>query len=128
MKIKLLFLIFISAFILTKSYGQTTFENSSADAIHDKVTALYIQSAEVKLPDSVHRILKDFAFMSGRNQASVLRSDYMFKVLLNDNLSIEDRLFASKYYIRVNEAPYTVVPMYLLKNYQLQLLAKSKIK
>jgi hypothetical protein len=125
---KKLLLLLISIILLKLSYGQNSLEKANPNFIHDKMTEFYLQSEDVKLPDSIHRILKDFAYMKGKKEISVLRNDYMFKVLLNKNLTINDRLFACNFYIKANEEPYAAVPMYLLKDIQVYLIAKSKTK
>jgi hypothetical protein len=125
---KLLPLLFISFLLLKLSYGQVPLGATNPNFVHDKMTAFYLQSEDVKLPDSIHRILKDFAYIKGKKEISVLRNDYMFKVLLNKSITIEDRLFACSFYIKANEEPYATVPMYLLKDIQLYLIAKSKTR
>ncbi len=125
---KFLHLFIISFLLLKLSFGQTPLEATSPNFVHDKMTEFYLQSDDVKLPDSINRILKNFAYTRGKNEAAVLRNNYMFKVLYNTTLTIEDRLFACNFYIKANEEPYTTVPMYLLKDIQLYLIDKSKTR
>jgi hypothetical protein len=94
--------------------------------LHKKMTNFIAESQDVKLPDSVYRILKDYAFTRGLREAAVLRNDYVFKVLYNEALSVEDRLFACDFYIQANNNPYPYTPHFFLLETRKYLSSKNK--
>jgi hypothetical protein len=94
--------------------------------LHKKITDFNAESQNVKLPDSVYRILKDYAFTKGLKESSVLKNDYLFKVLYNEALSIDDRLFACDFYIKANNTPYPYVPHFFLLETRKYLSSKTK--
>ncbi len=123
---KLLLLLFVLIFTLNKIFSQTPLGAANPNFVHDKITEFYTKSVDVKLPDSVYTILKNYAHNKNFNEFSVLRNDYMFKVLYNKNISIEDRLYACNFFIKSNMTEtYSYVPIYFLKALQLDLIAKK---
>ena len=123
---KLLTLFIISILVLNKSYCQAPLGAANPNFVHDKITDFYTKSVEVKLPDSVYTILKNYARNKNYNEFSVLRNDYVFKVLYNKNISIGDRLYACNFFIKSNiTETYSYVPIYFLKALQLDLIAKK---
>ena len=90
--------------------------------VHDKLEDLLNKSLHIiPLPDSVTQKLINYARNKNLEYQLVLRNSYMFKVLYNESLSIEDRLFACKYYILANSGNYQYSPLYLLKDLEASL-------
>lgn len=108
------------------SFSQTSKNSTNTTNDHDKMLEFYLKSQDVKLPDSVYVILKNYAFNRSLKEASVLRNDYVFKVLYNTKISIEDKFFACDFFIKANSGPYPYVPIFFLKSIQLDLLALNK--
>ena len=121
MKKSLLLVLLFAGLCFKLSYSQAPLAATNPNFVHDKITNLSIISQKVQLPDSVYRILKEFAILKNKNIGSVTRSDYMFKVLYNKDLSTEDKLFACRFYINANSGQFEHVPLYFLKHIELKL-------
>jgi hypothetical protein len=125
MKQKLLFTAALFFFFTTFCLAQSA-ATLEVKELYEKMTNFYIGSQDVKLPDSVYRILKDYAFTRGLRESSVLRNDYVFKVLYNEALSIDERLFACDFYIKANNTPYPYIPHFFLLETRKYLSSKNK--
>ncbi len=113
-------------FCYCSSFSQSSQTSINTTNEHDKMLDFYLKSQDVKLPDSIYVILKNYAFNKSLKEVSVLRNDYVFKVLYNSKISIADKLFACDFFIKANSGPYPYVPVFLLKSIQLDLLALNK--
>ena len=126
MKKSLLILFVLSTFTFSLSFSQAPLSATNPNFVHDKLTDLMVKSqSAVSLPDSVTKILINYARNKNLEYQLVLRNSYMFKVLYNESLSIEDRLFASKYYIEANSGLYQYAPLYFLKQLQNSLIIRK---
>lgn len=122
----LLFFLFAGLFF-NSSYSQAPLAAiSNPNYIHDKLHDLGIKSYGRVLPDSLTQILKNYAQNKNLDYMSVLKNSYVFQVLYNENLSINDRLFACKYYILSNSGMYQYAPLYLLKEIETSLSARKQ--
>ncbi len=123
---KLLLLFIVSIVCLSKVFSQAPLAASNPNYVHDKITDFYVKSADIKLPDSVYRILKDYARNKNYKEVAVLRNDGIIKIFYNKNISLDDRLYACNFFIKANTSdPYPYVPLYFLKAIQLELIAKK---
>ena len=126
MKKSLIILFVFSTFTFSFSYCQAPLSATNPNFVHNKLTELMIKSqSAVHLPDSVTQILINYARNKNLEYQLVLRNSYMFKVLYNENLSVDDRLFACKYYIEANSELYQYAPLYFLKELQNSLIARK---
>ncbi len=124
---KRFFLFLLTTSIITTTvFSQAPLAATNPNFEHDKMMGYYLQSQEVKLPDSIYTILKNYAFNKSLKEAAVLRNDYVFKVLFNKNLSTTDKLFACNFFIKANSDPYPYVPVFLLKSIQADLIELNK--
>ncbi len=124
---KSLLLFFLFAGLFFKfSYSQAPLAAANPNFVHDKLVDLTLKSQNsVSLPDSVTQILINYARNKSIPYQLVLRNSYMFKVLYNENLSIEDRLFGCKYYILANSGVEQHAPLYFLKELEASLTARK---
>ena len=126
MKKSFLLLCLFFAFFSNLSYSQAPLAATNPNFVHDKLTDLTIKSqSSVSLPDSVTQILINYARNKSIPYQLVLRNSYMFKVLYNENLSIDDRLFGCKYYILANSGVEQHAPLYFLKELEASLIARK---
>jgi hypothetical protein len=106
--------------------AQAPLAATNPNFVHDKLTDLMVKSqSTVSLPDSVTQILINYARNKSIPYQLVLRNSYMFKVLYNENLSIDDRLFGCKYYILANSGVEQHAPLYFLQELQTSLNARK---
>ena len=126
MKKSLLILFILSSFLYISGYSQAPLPVTNPNFLHDKLMDFMVKSqSAVSLPDSVTKILINYARNKNLEYQLVLRNSYMFKVLYNESLSIEDRLFANKYYIEANSGLYQYAPLYFLKQLQNSLIIRK---
>lgn len=127
MKSLLLFFLFAGSFFMT-SYAQAPLAAvSNPNFVHDKLTNMHNVSLDVKVPDSIYTIIKNFAHNRNIDENSALREIYMFKILFNENLSVDERLYAATYFVQVNFGTREYTPSFLLKQLQNSLtLRKNK--
>lgn len=126
MKKSFLLLCLFFAFFSNLSYSQAPLAATNPNFVHDKLVDLTIKSQNsVSLPDSVTQILINYARNKSIPYQLVLRNSYMFKVLYNENLSIDDRLFGCKYYILANSGIEQHAPLYFLKELEASLIARK---
>lgn len=126
MKRKFYLFFLLATTISCASIAQAPLAATNPNFVHDKLTDLMVRSqSTVSLPDSVTQILINYARNKNLEYQLVLRNSYMFKVLYNETLSIDDRLFACKYYIAANSDLYQYAPLYFLKELQSSLNARK---
>ena len=126
MKKNLLLFFLFTALFFKFSYSQAPLATTNPNFVHDKLEELSAKSLHtIILPDSVTQLLINYARNKNLEYQLVLRNSYMFKVLYNENLSIDDRLFACKYYILANSDLYQYSPLFFLKELQASLIARK---
>ncbi len=126
MKKSLLLVLLFAGLCFKLSYSQAPLAATNPNFVHDKLVDLTIKSQNsVSLPDSVTQILINYARNKSIPYQLVLRNSYMFKVLYNENLSIDDRLFGCKYYILANSGVEQHAPLYFLKELEASLTARK---
>ena len=109
------FLLLFSVFTSTYIFAQKPAVNPNEE--HDKFIELYQKSAAVVLPDSVYRILKDYAFTKGYSEALVLKNEYLIKIIYNSDLTNKERIYACNK--MMNDATLekeVYFPVFLFKN------------
>lgn len=110
-------------------FHSATAQNAAQSAVnsdHDKFIGLYQKSVAVALPDSVYNILKNFAFVKSYPESTVLKNEYMLKVIYNNELSISDRLYACDFLSKQYAAPQSYVPVFLIDEMKNSLILKAK--
>lgn len=126
MKKSLLLFFLLASFFSKLSYSQAPLAAANRNFVHDKLTDFDNKSINfVTLPDSVTKILIDYARNKNLDYQLVLKNSYMFKVLYNEALSIDDRLFACGYYIKWNSGQYQYSPLYFLKQLEAWLISRK---
>ncbi len=115
-KIKFLILVMV-LFTSFYSSAQAKIDFSNSDEVHQKMTSLMVRSDNVNLPDSVYQVLVDYAKKNNLSPNSPKRNIYVFKILLNNGLSVAERLYACDYFEMTNhdEVP-AFVPMELINS------------
>lgn len=108
--------IVLLALFSVPAFCQTQQSLVEQDLHAQKLTAIYTKSSEVILPDSVYRILKNFAFTTGQQEALILKQAYIVKMVYNTQLSKADRLMVCDELIRQNSRPGAGIPVFLIQN------------
>lgn len=122
----LLILLFMCIILVKPSHAQAPLAAANPNYLHDKLEGMYSKSANVKLPDSVYTILKNYAFNKGLPQAAVLKNDLVVKVLYNETLSLEDRIFYADFLLKPSKEKIPYIPIFLLEGLRTNLLSKLK--
>ena len=117
---------FLSFFSYITSNAQTYEETLEADRKAQKLTEMYVKSANVKLPDSVYTILKDFALKNNKSEALVLKQEFLLKMIYNTDLSIEDRILACDSIIKQYNRNKTKGPLTLVISNKIKLQSITK--
>ena len=126
MKKSLLLFFLFAGFCFKFSYSQTALAATNPNFLHDKLTDMNVKSYNtVSLPDSVTQILINYARNKNLEYQMVLRNSFMFKTLYNERLSVVDRLFACRHYIKANSEIESYVPVYFLKQLEVALAARQ---
>lgn len=111
------------------SSGQAKIDFSNSEEVHQKMTSLMIRSDNVNLPDSVYQVLVEYAKKNNLSPNSPKRNIYVFKILLNNGLSIAERLYACDYFVMTNhDAIPAFAPMELIDTIKKRLVDKLNNK
>ncbi|MEJ7611662.1 MAG: hypothetical protein WKF88_10835 [Ferruginibacter sp.] len=111
----------IACFVLLALYSAPAFSQTGTtheeqNRYAQKLTSIFNKSSEIVLPDSVYRILKDYAFTTGQQEALILKQAYIVKMVYNTEVSREDRLMVCDELIRQNSRPGAGIPVFLFQN------------
>lgn len=114
---KRLFACTILLFIFSiKSFAQTNEQSIENDKKAQRLTNIYVKSANVVLPDSVYTILKEFAKNKNLPIDRVMKQQYGLKMIYNTALSIEERLLACQLLTSIYSGIEPVGPLFLVNN------------
>lgn len=97
---KLVLFPFIFCFCLISSaFAQTALDKSNPNYEHDRITHLINASKDVPVSKEAIIVLQNKAFAMKMQVPKMMRNEFLFKVLDNPKLSIEDRLWAANFFI-----------------------------
>ncbi len=86
--------------LMTTVSAQTTLDKSHPMYEHDRITNLINISRDVPLSKEATIVLQNKAFAMKMEVPKMMRNAFLFKVLDNPKLSIEDRLWAADFFIK----------------------------
>lgn len=110
-------------------YSSPSFAQSAAQAEENakaqRMTRIYIKSADYPLPDSVYAILKEYAFKRGLSEKLVLKHDLLLKMIYNTSLTKEERILSCDMLLTQYSAQDAIIPMYLVTNMKKTLISSK---
>jgi Na+-transporting methylmalonyl-CoA/oxaloacetate decarboxylase gamma subunit len=125
---KIVFLLFLTIFIFAnKVICQVVNAETDINKDSRRFIEIATKSDAVKVPDSINVILTKFAQANKLWEPGVLKNAMMLKPLFNNALSMEDRLYASDYLMKLYNDPKSLVPVALIKNIKSSLISTPKL-
>lgn len=129
MKKKALFLALIFVILAINGFSQTTtpsrpaLDKSNPNYEHDRITYLWLDSQNEPVSREAIMILKNRAFALKMPEAKMMRNQFIFRILGNTKLTIEDRLWAADFFIKASESDISY-PVEYIKTMRSNLLVK----
>jgi hypothetical protein len=127
---KRLFFIFLLLGIgLPNLFSQTQKSLSSANLTDgDRFILLFSKSDTVTIPENIIAELKVFAASNFFEESVVLKNAVAFKVLYNKQFSLQERIFAVDYLIRLYSPAYSMLPLNLFQKLKLDFVNQLNAK
>jgi hypothetical protein len=126
MKLKLFFIIFILFHINSDLCAQVKLDPNNPNAKHDEVLRLTDLSNDVNLPIYIIDELKHYAKSINVHEKLVIRYDYIFKAMINEKLSKEERVFVCDYFLNTCKDCIQGYPITLISDIKKSLILKNK--
>lgn len=131
MKKKLFFIGFIIFYCLS-TYAQNSSTTPVAPLMEipaaTKFRNLLNKSDKTLIPDSITTILKEYAFRNQHSLNNVLKNKFVFSVLYNPEISVQEKIESLDYLMDLYNYPSAMIPMLLLKNLKQHFLSINQTK
>ena len=118
------FLVFFGTIYSIPTFAQTA-NHTEEDLKAQKMTQIYIKSADYQLPDSVYTILKEYAFKNGFSEKLVLKHDLLLKMIYNTSLTKEERILSCDMILKQYNITNAIIPIYLVTNMKNTLISSK---
>lgn len=107
---KRIIFIFLCCFTLSSAFAQSALDKTNLNYEHDRITKMWMDSKDQSVSTEAKIVLKNRALGLKMQEAKMMRNLFLFQVLENKRLSIEDRMWASDVYIKgaVDDISYPV--------------------
>jgi hypothetical protein len=109
MEKKFLIITMISIFFAINAFSQTAttvrppLDRSNPNYEHDRITYMWLDSQYEPVSQQAITILKNRALALNMPEAKMMRNQYIFRILENKKLSVEDRLWAADFFIKASQ-------------------------
>jgi hypothetical protein len=106
---KIIFLLSLSiaicsmgAFAQSQVSNRPALDKSNPNYEHDRITYLWLDSQNEPVSTQAIEILRNRAIALKMPEAKVMRNQFIFRILENKKLSLEDRIWAADFFIRAS--------------------------
>ncbi len=79
-------------------------DKSNPNYEHDRITYLWLDSQNEPVSAEAINILRNRAIAIKMPEAKMMRNQFIFRILENKKLSLEDRIWAADFFIRASES------------------------
>lgn len=110
------------------SFSQAPLAALNPNAEHDMIDGFYQRSVNVKVPDSVFTILKNYAYNRGLAVSSVLKNELTLRILYNNDIPEEKRIQVCNFILRTTKDENAYIPLFLVQNIKSGLTIQNKRK
>lgn len=97
---KRIIFIFLCCFTLSFAFAQSATDKTNPNYEHDRITKMWMDSKDQSVSTEAKIVLKNRALGLKMQEAKMMRNLFLFQVLENKRLSIEDRMWAADVYIK----------------------------
>lgn len=92
---------------------------SNPNYIHDKVTFMWLDSQNEPVSNEAINELKMWALKNKIDPQKIMKNQYLFKILENKKLNLEDRIWIADFFIKASESDssYPIIYLKQVKNF-----------